>query len=81
MKIRLIVICALLSSGFCLAKRTTKIKYKKRQMIDLGALNIDGEIVSPSDFSIEDEKQKASKMLFKRKKYNDRIQINIDYVL
>lgn len=65
---------------FAQTKRKTVIKYQKRQKIDLGAMMIDGEIVSPGDFSIEDEKEKAQELLFKRKKYNDRLDINIQYV-
>lgn len=61
-------------------KKRTKISYKKRQQIDLGALLIDGELVSPGDFSVQDEKQKASELLFKRKNHNDRLRINIEYV-
>ena len=56
------------------------IKYQKRQKIDLGALLIDGEIVSPGDFTIDSEKEKASELLFKRTNYNDRLRINIEYV-
>jgi len=61
-------------------KRKSKITYQKRQMIDLGALLIDGELVTPGDFSIEDEKEKASNLIYKRKNYNDRLRINIEYV-
>ena len=53
---------------------------QERQKIDLGALLIDGELVSPGDFSIQDENQKATEMLFKRKNHNDRVRINIEYV-
>lgn len=62
-------------------QRKVKIKYKERQTIDLGALNIDGEIVTPGDFTVEDEKQKASELIFKRVNHKDRLKINIDYVL
>ena len=41
---------------------------------------IDGELVSPGDFSIQDENQKATEMLFKRKNHNDRVRINTEYV-
>jgi hypothetical protein len=62
------------------AKGKKKIVYKKRQKIDLGALMIDGELVSPGDFNVDNEKEKATKLLFKRKNYNDRLRINIEYV-
>lgn len=68
-----------LSSAYAQRKKTI-IKYEKRQKIDLGALLIDGELVSPGDFSIQDEDQKATEMLFKRKNHNDRVRINIEYV-
>ena len=80
---KLILIVMIFSIGVGSAyaqKRKTIIKYEKRQKIDLGALLIDGELVSPGDFSIQDEKQKATEMLFKRKNYNDRVRINIEYV-
>lgn len=66
--------------AFAQKKQKTIIKYEKRQKIDLGALLIDGELVSPGDFSIQDEDQKATEMLFKRKNHNDRVRINIEYV-
>ena len=61
-------------------KKKVVIKYQKRQKIDLGALMIDGEIVTPGDFTVDDEKEKASELLYKRKHYNDRLRINIEYV-
>lgn len=70
----------LFSSIAVYAQKKEKIIYKKRQTIDLGALEIDGELVSPGDFSINNEKEKATELLFKRKNYNDRLRINIEYV-
>lgn len=80
-KIILLLIIFMMSfSVFGQKKTKTIIKYEKRQKIDLGALLIDGELVSPGDFSIQDENQKATEMLFKRKNHNDRVRINIEYV-
>lgn len=79
MKMIVLLVFILSSSAFP-QTRKTKIQYQKRQKIDLGALMIDGELVSPGDFSIDNEKQKASKLLFKRKNHNDRLRINIEYV-
>ena len=62
------------------APQGTPSGYEKRQKIDLGSLTIDGDIVGPGDFSIEDEKAKESKFLYKRKNFNDRLRINIQYV-
>lgn len=81
MKIILIALVLILSTNsFAQKRKKAKIVYKKRQLIDLGALMIDGELVSPGDFSIEDEKEKATQLLFKRKNYNDRLRVNIEYV-
>jgi hypothetical protein len=79
MKLLIIIIMLMTTNAFAQSKKV-KIKYQKRQKIDLGALMIDGEIVSPGDFSIDDEKEKAQKLLFKRRNYNDRLGINIQYV-
>jgi len=81
MKAIILLIIVLISMpAFAQKKQKTIIKYEKRQKIDLGALLIDGELVSPGDFSIQDEDQKATEMLFKRKNHNDRVRINIEYV-
>jgi hypothetical protein len=81
MKILLVLMFTMSFINVALAQsKKTKISYKKRQQIDLGALLIDGELVSPGDFSVQDEKQKASELLFKRKNHNDRLRINIEYV-
>ena len=80
MRVLMIIIVLFLSVSVFAQKRKTIIKYEKRQKIDLGALLIDGELVSPGDFSIQDEDQKATEMLFKRKNHNDRVRINIEYV-
>lgn len=70
----------LLSTSVQAQRKKVTVEYKKRQKIDLGALMIDGEIVSPGDFSIDNEKEKASKLLYRRRNYNDRLRINIEYV-
>jgi hypothetical protein len=82
MKIAMLVMISILTSStvFSKGKRKEKIVYKQRQVIDLGALEIDGELVTPGDFSINNEKERASELLYKRKNYNDRLRINIEYV-
>lgn len=77
---KLALLLALVTTTAFAQKAPVKIEYQKRQKIDLGAIMIDGEIVTPGDFSVEDEKEKATNLLFKRKNYNDRIRINIEYV-
>ncbi|MDP7321998.1 MAG: hypothetical protein QF441_15435 [Bacteriovoracaceae bacterium] len=79
MKTITFIVC-LISSINLYAQAKQKVEYKKRQKIDLGALMIDGELVSPGDFSINDEDEKAQELLFKRKNHNDRLDINIQYV-
>lgn len=81
MKMSLLLITLILcGEAYAQKQPKEKIVYKKRQMIDLGALEIDGELVTPGDFSINNEKEKASELLYKRKNYNDRLRINIEYV-
>ena len=78
---KILIVFILLFSNYAFPQKSKqKIVYKKRQVIDLGALEIDGELVTPGDFSINNEKEKASELLFKRKNYNDRLRINIEYV-
>ncbi len=79
MKTITFIICLVFSITLY-AQAKQKVEYKKRQKIDLGALMIDGELVSPGDFSINDEDEKAQELLFKRKNHNDRLDINIQYV-
>lgn len=81
MSIKLVVFGLLLFSLSTLAQeKNVKIEYQKRQKINLGALMIDGELVTPGDFTVDDESEKASELMFKRKNYNDRLRINIEYV-
>ena len=81
MSIKLVVFGFLLFSLSTLAQeKNVKIEYQKRQKINLGALMIDGELVTPGDFTVDDESEKASELMFKRKNYNDRLRINIEYV-
>ena len=61
-------------------KKKVVVEYQKRQKIDLGALMIDGEIVTPGDFTVDNEKEKATELLYRRKNYYDRLRINIEYV-
>lgn len=81
-KVILIILCMCFAMSSFAQRRSRKeiIKYEKRQKIDLGALMIDGQVVSPGDFSVQDEKEKASELIYKRKNYNDRLRINIQYV-
>lgn len=81
MKLNLLVLLIFFSTQvYSQEIEQVKIEYKKRQKIDLGAIMIDGEIVSPGDFSISDEEGEMTKKLYRRTNYKDRIKINIDYV-
>ncbi len=77
---KLIIILILSMSTTVFSKKQEKIVYKKRQKVDLGALSVDGKIVSPGDFTVSDDKQGMSKGLYKRKSYNDRLRMNIEYL-
>ncbi|MAZ49371.1 MAG: hypothetical protein CME65_12490 [Halobacteriovoraceae bacterium] len=78
--LRLLLFLFTLSLPSFAQEKKVIIKYQKRQKIDLGALLIDGEVVTPGDFTIDNEKEKASELLYKRKNYNNRLRINIEYV-
>ena len=82
MRLAIILLMFISIQSYAQSKRIvkTKVMYQKRQKIDLGQLMIDGDLVSPGDFSVTDEKEKASGLLFKRKNHNDRLRINIEYV-
>lgn len=62
------------------SNKDIKVVYQKRQKIDLEDISIQGEFVTPGDFSVEDEKQNGSEMIYKRKNYNDRLPITIEYI-
>lgn len=80
MRVLLVLLITFLSTHAYSQEKRIKIEYQKRQKIDLGALMIDGELVTPGDFTVDDEKEKATELLFNRKNYNDRLRINIEYV-
>lgn len=80
MKLFLLMISFLITSSTLGQSKKKEKLYEKRQQIDLGALLIDGELVSPGDFSVDDEKERATGLLFKRENYNDRLRINIEYI-
>ena len=77
---KILILVLLFNTAVFAQKTVVKKMYKKRQKIDLGALTVDGKISSPGDFSVETEDEKSTKMLYKRKNYDDRIRINIQYV-
>jgi hypothetical protein len=50
------------------------------QRIDLGALSVEGEIVTPSDLTIDIETEEGAMILFKRTHYRDRVNMNLQSV-
>ncbi len=62
-------------------KDEIRIEYQKRQKVDLGALMIEGQVVAPTDFSIDDEKNAPSSKIYRRKNYNDRLKLGIEEVM
>ena len=56
-------------------KQMIKKKYKKYQKVDLGDLNLEGGVVSPTDITIRETKRTRIKTdLFERTHFNDVIQ-------
>lgn len=79
MKVLFVVLMIFMTDAYA-QKTKRNVEYNKRQKIDLGALMIDGEVITPGDFTISTEKEKAKELLYKRKNYYDRLGINIQYV-
>jgi hypothetical protein len=46
-------------------------------MIDLGAISIEGEVITPSDLSIVSDSEESTLELSKRKNYRNKININL----
>ncbi len=67
----IIFLFMLLGSNINMAQERVIKKYQKRQKVDLGDLEIKGEIVTPGDFSIQVERRKKfSKSLYDRNEFN-----------
>jgi hypothetical protein len=74
------LITLLFISGLAFSEE--KIEYEKNQKIDLGALSVEGEVVTPGDFSIDaDEKQITELTMFKRKGFMDMLVLKIEDTL
>lgn len=70
-KMPIIFLFMLLGSNINMAQERVIKKYQKRQKVDLGDLEIKGEIVTPGDFSIQVERRKKfSKSLYDRNEFN-----------
>ena len=59
-------------------KKTVIIEYKKYEEIDLGNLEIKGQIIAPGDLSVsERSRKKFSRNLFERYNFNPEIKKDI----
>ncbi len=66
-----ILIFLLMGSNIIMAQTKVIKKYQKRQKVDLGDMEIKGELVTPGDFSIQVERRKRfSKSLYDRDEFN-----------
>ena len=61
MKIQLIILLFLSSNTNCEEKKRTIYKYKEYESIDLGSIEIKGQIIAPGDLSINDRERKTFK--------------------
>lgn len=50
------------------------------QKIDLGALSVEGEIITPEDLIIDSDNQEGAIKIFKRTNYKDRVNLNIQNI-
>lgn len=58
--------------------KTVTVKYKKYEEIDLGNLEIKGQIIAPGDLSVsERSRKKFSRNLFERYNFNPEIKKDI----
>ncbi len=57
-----------------------KVEYTKHRKVDLGALSVEGEIVVPGDFSIDDKEEDETSGIYRRKNYKDRYSIYYKFV-
>jgi hypothetical protein len=70
----------ILSVTYCFSEDNVKIiyKYKKRDRIDLGDLEIKGQILAPGDISItERDRKKFYRDLYDRKNFKEEIRLDI----
>jgi hypothetical protein len=61
MKIQLIILLFLSPDTNCEEKKRTIYKYKEYESIDLGSIEIKGQIIAPGDLSINDRERKTFK--------------------
>lgn len=71
---RLVLIAIVLMSlsfGAVAQKKNVKIEYKKYEKFDLGSLEVDGEVISPGDISIDNKTDLYDFQFFRRKNFRD----------
>lgn len=61
----------LLSFSVFAQKKNVKIEYKKYEKFDLGSLEVDGEVISPGDISIDNKTDLYDFQFFRRKNFRD----------
>ena len=70
-------------SATCYAQESKKknkviIQYQQRQKVDLGELSVEGNVLTPGDFSIDYEDSKTTMELHKRRSFKDKIKLILD---
>ncbi len=76
--IGILFILMFLSSYSVKAKEKVIYKYKKRQRVDLGDLEIKGKILAPGDITVSERDRKRFKRdLYDRRDFDEVIRLNV----
>lgn len=67
----ILLICMMFSFSLMAQKKNVKIEYKKYEKFDLGSLEVDGEVISPGDISIDNKSDLYDFNFFRRKNFRD----------
>jgi hypothetical protein len=77
---KLVLVLSIIFVSNCFSEENVKIiyKYKKRDRIDLGDLEIKGQVLAPGDISItERERKKFYRDLYDRKNFREETRLDI----
>lgn len=70
-----VILTSLILLSFSLSsfaqKKKVVIEYKKYEKFDLGSLEVDGEVISPGDISIDNKTDLYDFNFFRRKNFRD----------
>ena len=61
MKILIILLMAISTNTFAEEKKNTIYKYKEYEVIDLGSMEVKGQIIAPGDLTVNERERKVFK--------------------